>query len=132
LLRMEFIFDTSKKGLETVMRDHQAICLSFVWEKGEKGATTSEAWLHVNKILFAEEKTISRASIIQFLRKMGEKGILKYWERSGKGGYHRVYAPLYDEAKFKELIAKQVIEKLMEEFEEETDNAIIKILDKIE
>jgi len=132
LLVMEFIFDTSKKGLETVMRDYQAICLSFVWEKGEEGVSTGEAWLHVNKILFAEEKTISRASIIQFLSKMEKKGILKYWERTGKGGYHRVYAPLYDEAEFKELIAKRVIETLLEEFEEETDTAIIKILDKIE
>ena len=128
---MDFIFDTSKKGLETVMTEYQAICLSFVWETGEKGASTSKAWLHVNKILIPEEKTISRASIINFLKNMGEKGILKYWERPGKGGYHRLYAPLYDEAKFKEHIAKQIIEKLLEEFEEETDTAIIKILDKI-
>ena len=132
MLRMEFIFDTSKKGLETVMKDYQAICMEFLWEKGEKGVPTSEAWLHVNKILIPKEKTISRASIINFLRKMEEKGILKYWERTGKGGYHRVYAPLYDEAKFKELIAKRVIETLMEEYEEETDTAIIKIRDKIE
>jgi len=129
---MEFIFDTSKKGLETVMKDYQAICMEFLWEKGEKGVSTSEAWLHVNKILIPKEKTISRASIINFLRKMEEKGILKYWERTGKGGHHRVYAPLYDEAKFKELIAKRVIETLMEEYEEETDTAIIKIRDKIE
>ena len=86
MLKMEFIFDTSKKGLETVMKDYQAICLRYVWEKGEKGAPTSEAWLHVNKILIPKEKTISRASIINFLKKMGEKGILKYWERPGKGG----------------------------------------------
>ena len=129
---MEFIFDTSKKGLETVMREYHAICLSFVWEKGEKGVSTSKAWLQVNKILIEEEKTISRASIIQFMIKMGEKGILKYWWKTGKGGHHRVYAPQYNEAEFKELIAKRVIEKLMEEFEEETDTAIIKILDKIE
>jgi len=128
---MEFIFDTSKKGLETVMKEYQAICMEFLWEKGEKGGSTREAWLHINKILIPKEKTISRASIIQFMRKMEEKGILKYWERTGKGGYHRIYAPLLDEAKFKELIAKRVIEKLLEEFEEETDTAIIKILDKI-
>ena len=132
MLRMEFIFDTSKKGLETVMQEYHAICLSFVWEKGEKGVSTREAWLHINKILIPKEKTISRASIIQFMRKMEEKGILKYWERTGKGGYHRVYAPLYTGAEFKELIAKRVIEKLLEEFKDETDTAISKLLDKKE
>ena len=131
MLRMEFIFDTSKKGLETVMKDYQAICLSFVWEKGEEGVSTQKAWLHVNKILINEEKTISRASIINFLNKMGEKGILRYISKSGKGGYHRVYYPVYDETEFRELIAKRVIEKLLEEFQEETATAINKIQDKI-
>ena len=129
---MEFIYDTSKKGLETVMKDYQAICLWYVWEKGERGVTTGEAWLYINKILIEEEKTISRASIIQFLRKMAEKGILKDWERTGKGGHHNVYAPKVDEAGFKELIAKKIIGKLLEDFQEETNTAIIKILDKIE
>ena len=129
---MEFVFDTSKKGLETVMKDYQAICLWYVWEKGERGVTTGEAWKYTNKILINAEKTISRASIIQYLNKMAEKGILKHWERTGKGGHHRVYAPIVDAVEFKELIAKKIIGKLLEDFQEETNTAIIKIMDKIE
>ena len=128
---MGFVFDTSEHGLRTIMKGYQAICMRFLWEKGEKGVSTSEAWLHVNKILIEEEKTISRTSIIYFLNNMSEKGFLRYIRKSGKGGYHRVYTPILYEAEFKEHIAKQIIEKLLEEFEEETDTAIIKILDKI-
>jgi len=129
---MEFIFDTSKKGLETVMLEYQAICLRVIWEKGEKGVSTSEAWLQVKKILIEEEKTISRPSIIRFMKQMDEKGILNYWEKTGKWGPHRRYYPVYDEAEFKELIAKRIIEKLLEAFPDETDKALLKILDKIE
>jgi len=131
LLKMEFIFDTSKKGVETVMRDYQVLCMEFLWEKGEEGASTGKAWLHVNKNLIAGEKTISRSSIINFMKTLPEKGLATYTMRTGKGGHHRVYYPAIDEAEFKELIAKQIIEKLLEAFEEETDTAIIKILDKI-
>jgi len=124
---MEFVFDTSKKGLETVMKDYEAICMSFIWETGEEGVTTSKAWLNVNKVLMEEEKTISRASIIKYLNNMFEKGILRYISKPGKGGYHRVYYPVYDEAEFKEHIARQIIENLMTEFPEETDTALLKI-----
>ena len=72
----------------------------------------------------------SRASIIFFLQDMVEQGILKYRHRSGKGGYHRVYTPLYDETGLKELIATQLIEKLLEEFPDETNKTIRKIMEK--
>jgi len=129
---MVFIFNPSKKGLETVMKDYQAICMRFLWEMGKKGVSSGEAWLHVSKILMEEkERMISRAAIILFLQYMVEEGVLDYTSKAGKGGYHREYTPILYEAEFKEHIARQIIEKLLEAFEEETDTAIIKILDKI-
>jgi len=124
---MGFVFDTSEHGLRTIMKGYQAICMRFLWEKGEKGVSTSEAWLHVNKILIEEEKTISRTSIIYFLNNMSEKGFLRYISKSGRGGYHSIYYPVYDEAEFKEFIARQIIEKLLEAFPDETDKALLKI-----
>ena len=111
---MSIVFDTSKEGYGTMMRDYQEICLRFVWEKGEEGVTSGTAWLHVNKVLMEQEKSKSRASIIFFLNAMVEKGVLDYHEKSGKGGYHRVYFPAFDEEEFKRHAAKTVISKLLE------------------
>ena len=44
-----------------------------------------EVWSHVNKNL--NPKTISRASIINFLNAIVDEGVLDYNEKSGKGGY---------------------------------------------
>ena len=126
---MEFVFDSSKKGLETVMKDYQVLAMKAVWEKGEKGVTSGEVWVHINEILLKKEKSISRASTINFLNKMADKGILTFTEEPGKGGYHRVYFPAFDEESFKELIAKHIIEKLLKEFTVETENVLFKIME---
>ena len=39
------VFDTTKHGLETVMRDYQAMTMRFLWERGEEGAISREIWL---------------------------------------------------------------------------------------
>ncbi len=127
---MGFVFDSTKKGLETVMRDYQLKALRFLWERGEEGTISKDIWLHVNKILLEEDSSISRASIINSMNAMVDKGILKYFEETGKGGYHRVYSPIFDEAGLKEYIARHIIEKLLKEFPAETDDAIRKIMDK--
>jgi len=127
---MGFVFDSTKKGLETLMKDYQEIAMRFLWERGEEGTISKDIWLHVNKILLKRGESISRASIINSMNDMVEKGIFNYYERSGKGGYHRVYSPVFDEAGFKEHIARQIIEKLLKEFPDETNKAILKIMDK--
>ena len=43
-------------------------------------------------------KTISRASVINFLEAMKEVGVLKGVERTGKGGHHWIYSPSMNEA----------------------------------
>ena len=124
---MGFVFDTSEHGLGTIMKGYQEICMRFLWETGEEGVNSRKAWLHINKVLMEEERTISRAAVINFLNAMVEKDFLRYTRRSGKGGYHRVYYPVYDEAEFKEHLARQIIEKLLEEFPDETFTALVKI-----
>ncbi len=124
---MGFVFDTSEHGLGTIMKDYQETCMRFLWETGEEGVNSRKAWLHINKVLMEEERTISRAAVINFLNDMVDKRIITFIDRTGKGGHHRVYTPLYEEAEFKEHIARQIIEKLRKEFPEETDKAILKI-----
>ena len=81
--------------------------------------------MHVNKLLRDEGRSISRASIINFLNDMVEKGVLNYRERTGKGGYHRVYFPAFDEEGFKRHVAKTVISKLSDMWPDATREALI-------
>jgi predicted transcriptional regulator len=69
-------------------------------------------------------KTISRASIINFLEAMRKMGVLKGVERTGKGGYHWIYSPSMNEARFKQYIARTILENLMRDFQEETRKAV--------
>jgi len=81
---MGIVFDTREDGLRTVMKDYQEMSLRFVWSSGERGVSSSEAWLNVNKE-FGGLSSISRASIINFLNAMVDEGALSYTEITGKG-----------------------------------------------
>ena len=121
---MSFIFDTGKTGLETVMKDYQAICMRYLWEVGEEGANSGKTWVHVSKILMEQEKTISRASIIFFLNDMVDLGALTFKSKSGKGGYHRIYSPIHDEKGFKEYVVRKMLGKMAEEWPDEVEKVI--------
>ena len=121
-LEMTLIFDPSNPGLAKVFRDYQEEALKYVWKKDEEGAISREVWSYVNENLGG--KTISRASIINFLNAMVDEGVLDYTERTGKGGYHRVYKPRLDESEFKKYMAKTVVSSLMKDFPEETKDII--------
>lgn len=120
---MTLTFDPAERGLRKVLRDYQVEALRFVWVKGEAGANSRETWHRVNEVLRGS-KTISRASIINFLNAMVDEGVLNYRETTGKGGYRRIYSPKLDERGFKKYIAQTVIESLLRDFPEETREAI--------
>jgi hypothetical protein len=120
---MTLKFDPSSGGLSKVLKDYQEEAIRYVWDKGEDGVISREAWQHVNK-RFNGDKTISRASIINFLNDMVDEGVLDYDEQTGKGGYHRVYKPKLDESAFKKYLAITVLESLMKDFPHETREAI--------
>jgi hypothetical protein len=121
---MNLTFDTKAEGLSKVLRDYQEKALRFIWES-EKGVNSRLVWLHVNEA-FGGVQTISRASIINFLNAMVDEGVLDYEERSGKGGYHRVYLSKLDESGFRKAMAKSVISSLMRDFPEETNEVLKK------
>ena len=119
---MNLMFDPKAEGLSKVLRDYQEEALRFVWGS-EQGVNSRSVWLHVNEA-FGGEKTISRASIINFLNAMVDEGVLNYEEKSGKGGYHRVYLPKLDKNGFKKAVAKSVISSLMRDFPKETNEVL--------
>ena len=120
---MPISYDTSKSGLETILKDYQELALRYLWRLDGEGASSRDVWVQVNKDLKGTG-SISRASIINFLNAMADEGILTFTETTGKGGYRQIYRMKYDEAGFKEHIARVVIRNLLRDFLEETKRAL--------
>lgn len=116
---MHIVFDTSKEGMETLMRPWQVEILRFIWERGKEGVTSRDVWNHLSGVY-----KISRASVINFLHKMTEDGVLKDEPRTGKGGYRGFYTPELDERGFGLLVVRTIISKLSEAFPDEANEAI--------
>jgi len=119
---MTLIFNPDNDGLSKVFRDYQEEALRLVWNRGSEGVISREVWSQVNQNL--DGKTISRASIINFLNSLVDEGVLDFDERTGKGGYHRVYRPRLDENEFKKYLAETVISSLMKDFPTETKEVV--------
>ncbi len=119
---MTLIFNPANDGLLKVFRGYQEEALRFVWEANDQGVISKQVWIGVNEKLTG--RSISRASIINFLNAMVAEGVLDYDERAGKGGYHRVYRPKLDESAFKLYLAQTMISSLMRDFPAETREAM--------
>ena len=120
---MPLVLDPSKSGFEKVLRDYQVKALKKVWKDYEGGVTSRDVYLQVNKE-FDGKKTISRASIINFLNSMCDEGVLNYEEETCKGGVRRKYSPGLDEENFKKYIARSVFDSLLKDFPEQTIEAL--------
>jgi len=54
--------------------------------------------------------------VIFFLNDMVEEGVLECEERSGKGGYHKVYYPKMSREQFARHVVETITDKLNEVF----------------
>ena len=109
------IFDTSEKGLLTLFKTYQAALMEHIWELNNPertGITSGPAY----EFLKDHPDSKSRASVIFFLNYMVEEGILTYEEKTGKGGYHRVYYPKMDREQFARYVVETITDKLNEVF----------------
>ena len=120
---MTLTFYPAEEGLGKVLKDYQIEALKLVWTIGEVGVNSREAWQRANKALKGI-RTISRASIINFLNAMVEEGVINYKVETCKGGTRRIYAPRLNEGGFKKYVAKMVISSLIRDFPEETNAAL--------
>ncbi|OGD61322.1 hypothetical protein A3K78_01390 [Candidatus Bathyarchaeota archaeon RBG_13_52_12] len=123
---MTIVIDPSKKGLEKVLRDYQIEALNIIWNGDNNGMTSREVYQAVNRSL--GDKTISRASIINFLNDMVDENVLKYEEETCKGGTRRKYFTGLDETGFKKHVAKVVFKSLMRDFPVQTKEAVVEAL----
>ena len=118
-----FKFDPSKHGLRKTLKEYEEVGLRYVWSLGEKGVGSGKTWKVVNERL-GPDKSKSRASVIFFLNRMVNQGVLDYRTATGKGGHHRVYFPVLDERGYKKYLLKTVVESMMRDFPKETREAL--------
>ena len=120
---MGFVIDPDKTGFEKVLRDYQIEALRMVWDNDPKGVTSREVYQHVNKQLDGV-RTISRASIINFLNARCDESVIAYVEETCKGGTRRKYFTGLNEEEFKKHIGRSVLESLMNDFPDQTLAAV--------
>jgi predicted transcriptional regulator len=101
-------YDTSETGLRTIFKDHEEIAMRIVWEN-PNGVNSRAVWMGINA---RRAEPISRATVINFLERMREAGILKGVEKTGKGGHHWVYSPAMNEAEFRKQVANEIKESI--------------------
>ena len=109
------IFDTSGEGLLTLFKPYQVALMERIWELNDSGRVgVSSGQAHGYLLGYPDSR--SRASVIFFLNDMVEEGVLEYEEKSGKGGYHRVYYPRMDREQFALHVVETITDKLNEVF----------------
>ena len=114
-----FKFDPSQPGLRKTLKEYEELAIEHIWAVGEEGANSGETWTHVNERL-GEGKTISRASVIFYLNRMVDQGVLGYRDATGKGGHHRIYVTKLDEKGYRKYLLRTVIESMKKDFPKET------------
>ena len=102
-----------------IFREYQKMAIDVVYAHPE-GAKSALVWSSVNTLL-QPGGSISRASIIIFLNKCVDYGLLGYEEKTGKGGFHRIYIPIMTWSEFENFVIWRFIEKLMLIFPEHDD-----------
>ena len=118
-----FKFNPSEHGLRKTLKEYEEAGLRYVWSIGEEGVGSGKTWVAVNEAL-GPDKGVSRASVIFFLNRMVDQGVLDYRSATGKGGHHRIYYPVMDERGYKKYLLKTVLESLIRDFPEETEEAL--------
>ena len=118
-----FKFDPNKNGLRKTLREYEEIAIRYIWAIGDEGAGSGKVWNHVNDEL-KDGKTISRASIIFFLNRMVDEGVLGFRDATGKGGHHRIYVPKMDERGYKKYIIQTLYKSVARDFPIVTKEAL--------
>jgi len=118
-----FIFDPSKTGLRKTLKEYEELALRYIWETGDEGAGSGLTWRAVNERL-KEGKTISRASVIFFLNRMLDQGVLIWRDATGKGGHHRIYITKLDESGYKKYVVRTLLDSVSRDFPKETEEVI--------
>lgn len=93
----------SQNGLALLFKDYQAEIMQLLWSKDytkDDPLSSRDVYLSINETMPRSRynrDAISRASVINFLNRMVDEGVLDYTEKTGKGGHRRLYSPAMTE-----------------------------------
>ena len=118
-----FKFNPAETGLRKTLREYEEIALRYIWDVGDEGAGSGKTWIHVNEQL-KDGKSISRASIIFYLNRMVDEGVLGFRDATGKGGHHRIYITKLDESGYKKYVVKTLLDSVAKDFPKETEEIL--------
>jgi len=118
-----FKFDPAQSGLRKTLREYEEIALRYIWYMDDEGAGSFKTWEHVKREL-GDEKSISRASIINFLNRMVDEGVLGFRDVTGKGGHRRIYITKLDESGYMKYVVRTLLDSVSEDFPKETEDVI--------
>ena len=121
-----FKFNPAETGLRKTLKEYEEIALRYIWSLGDEGAGSGKAWEHTNREL-DEGKSISRASIIFYLNRMVDEGVLGFRDATGKGGHHRIYIPEFDERGYQKYIVETLCKSVAKDFPEATKEVLKEI-----
>ncbi len=118
-----FKFNPAETGLRKTLREYEEISLRYIWEVGDEGAGSGKTWIHVNEEL-EEGESISRASVIFYLNRMVDEGVLGFRDATGKGGKHRIYITKLDESGYKKYIVRTLLESVAKDYPKEIEEVL--------
>ena len=112
--------DTNQEGLYALYSPHEAEILKHLWDTAlSVGDAKNSRYVHNWQLEALPDiglKSKSRATIINFLNELVNDGVLDYKERTGKGGYHRMYWIRLKRDDFEGHVRKTIADKLDEIF----------------
>ncbi len=115
--------DIAKPGLHALLRPYICALLQRLYEvtnsfnhTNAQGSGKLWTWLNENAERLGFKK-MSRASVIFALNDMVDMGILKWADRTGKGGHHRIYSVAMTPAEFEVHVTNMVVGKVAAIFE---------------
>ena len=109
--------DTQKPGLYALFKPYKAALLKQLYfhtnhlRDDGKGSGYLWTWLEENAEKLGGEKR-SRASEINALNDLVDKGILKYKTATGKGGHHRLYSVKLSPGDFEQYVTHIILDKM--------------------
>ena len=113
-----FTLDINKKGVDALFKPYEIKALQVLLENDTAFTENLEIWEKVNEYL--DEGSISRASIINYMKALKERGYVEAMRTTGKGGKRFGYRLSKDGL-------GQFLDKLTEELNMATNEAIDKL-----
>lgn len=111
---------TTKDGLSAIFTDWQIKALATIPSIGSKPIGSKTVWEITNKYLREEfsdvSLSISRASVVNFLSKLHELGLIAGFLATGKGGKRFNYTFQIDRQYFNSQVSTMLLGAIIEEY----------------